>query len=167
MATDRHRWDNIRFAEVDGIVAIPQDRVDELLKNVEKQLDFETACYCAGIPWSHMTWVARQAAAHPGGEAEDLMIAIVRAKAEGKATLVTKLYDSDSERWTAWLLEKVYPEQYGRKIEVSASREDNMRALSKRLAQAEPEALLEAAFKERRPGPDIDPPELEPGDFDA
>lgn len=151
--------------EVDGFLAIPANRVAMLLEMVEKQLDFETACYCAGIPWNHMVWVARQAARHPSGAAEQLMVDIMTSKAIGKASLVTAMYESDNPRWKAWLLEKKYPEEYGKRIEVSGTREDNLRTMTQRLKHLDertPEALMEGALAERERATDA--PQLTEGD---
>lgn len=141
--------DMMRFAEVDGEVDIPTVRRETLLECVFKQIDIQTSCYVAGIPYRYVKWVAVQAAKHPEGAAEQLMMDIIRAKASGKYSLVSDLFDSDNPRWKAFLLEKTYPEEYGKRIEINtASREEALQDVQRRLAAADPEALMKAALED-------------------
>ena len=141
--------DMIRYPEVDNEIHIPPDRRLLLIDCLVKQLDMETSCYVAGIPFKHIKWVSKQAAKHPEGPAEQLMMDVIRAKASGKFSLVADLFESDNPRWKAWLLEKMYPEQYGKKVEVNvATREQTLAEVQRRIQLAEPEALMQAALEE-------------------
>lgn len=145
-AEPEKEWQRAPFVHIDrrdGHVDIPEQNVQTLFFAVRRQLDWETACYFAGIEYRYLLWLAKQAELYPNGPARLFLEEMARVVAEGKAILVQKIYADPDVKNARWILERKYPSEWGPRLNVSRSPERALSEIDQRLraiAEAEQDA---------------------------
>lgn len=103
----------------------------EIVAHVAAGASHETAASCARIPPTTLAgWLRRGRAGEPGYEA--LALDVDQARAQIELRLVSYVRQSaENGQWqaAAWLLERVWPERYGKRAVEAAAASEGLRVV--------------------------------------
>jgi len=97
------------------------ERIKILCTAIELGVNLRDACLQAGINKSTVqTWIKKgKCSRSPTDPYHLLYVAIEKAKAKGKLKMLMHIHQDKSWQSKAWLLERLYPEQFGKREQVT------------------------------------------------
>jgi len=94
--------------------------ITSLEEGIKRGHPIKTACMAAGIGQAtYYTWMSK-AESEPGSIYSQFRERLQKAEQEGKATLLDIIYKAAATQWqaAAWLSERRWPAEFGRRMEI-------------------------------------------------